>query len=442
MANNFRQVGNYYVSKSGSDSNSGTSPNAPFLTPFHNLAGTTIIGAGFYNVSINFSSMNINYNGDGIVILNSDGTPSFVISNGQTLSFNGIIIKNFDNSTSNSISGGFLGTLLQFTNCTLINCVFSGMYYNVQFTNCTLINCDFSLITQGYTVFNGCTVINSIINNVYTFINSYCNQSTTLYMYGSISSFDYNNINGKINFPTGPNAGTNITLAQQKTNYPSYNVNSFDLNPQFNNISKLDFSYAINSPNLNKGQGSVINIGSTNYGKGLYSISSNELNPINGAIVNNLVLNGNDYILSGATYGTVTTTPIAIASYVAEVQKINYLGYLFFDKSFSGGTDNNSNVPDYSTYLSGDTSGGGNPDRLSYRMRWSTSLIIPTVNNDWDNGGLISAGSMIEFEWGQKPLIDVSGRGNGNPAFNKVTAMPIGARWIQIEVTLRNNYNN
>jgi len=148
----------YYVAKTGSDSNAGTS-TAPWLTIGHAAsvatAGSTVnVGAGTYNESVTLahsgtSAAPIVFNGQGVAIIDgSTGvtcctTPAFAASNGfvggtteglvnigaaagvSYLTVEGFTIQNFKTSSASKVPAGVLivgsGTGIQLLNNTIQN---------------------------------------------------------------------------------------------------------------------------------------------------------------------------------------------------------------------------------------------------------------------------------------------------------------------------------
>ena len=149
-----------------------------------------------------------------------------------------------------------------------------------------------------------------------------------------------------------------------------------------------------------------------------------------------------DYVISGsATTGSVTSAPIFVSSSAKVIQEIDYNGLLAFNKDTTAPTGSNVNVPDVLTYTSASGQPGANPDRLTYYMRWTTGSSQPVSDAQWENGGLWPAGSFNVFEWNTKPSVDYLGRGNGDQNFAVVnTPTFVKATWIQLRVTLRNDY--
>lgn len=95
----------------------------------------------------------------------------------------------------------------------------------------------------------------------------------------------------------------------------------------------------------------------------------------------------------------------------------------------------NNNVPDLGAYPAGHA--GRNPNRLSYRLRWST-LPDPRLDHpeDWATGA-----ELVECEWNTRPLYNpATNVGNGRPEFVPAEGRPIICTWYQLEVSLTNTY--
>ena len=95
----------------------------------------------------------------------------------------------------------------------------------------------------------------------------------------------------------------------------------------------------------------------------------------------------------------------------------------------------NNNVVDYTNAVAG--SAERKPNRLTYRMRWST-MANPDINNanHW-----ISGATFVEMEWFIRPAYNLAGFvGNGVIGFLPVNSLPVLCRTYQIEITTRNNH--
>jgi hypothetical protein len=69
-------------------------------------------------------------------------------------------------------------------------------------------------------------------------------------------------------------------------------------------------------------------------------------------------------------------------------------------------------------------------------MRWTTQPNQPTIDAEWDNDGLVTAGVYSSFEMNKELLLDSAGKGSFDPAFNPSLAGNIRATWVQYRVTL------
>lgn len=432
MTNNFRITGDFYVSKAGSDSNDGLTPNTPKATIAAGLNLITVagkrlvIGVGTYEEAINRNvTVAVTILADGNVTIKGDGTNGCVLTgmsgNVFNITFsnynnfntnNGLVFNNCtfrDISTSNQIAGTFSG-------CKIINFTNSGATFP-NTTSCIIINCTW---------------------NTGTIVNSYVNEFSQLYINTTTAgSSDYNNILGTIKVGS---AGTFQTLADHKTSFPGLNQHSFALQPLFNDVSKEDFTLQATSPHI-AATSTGSNIGSTNVGKPFYTSVAPEWQTANGAIWENIVLSGTDLVINtGSTSGRVTSAPMLISNNPVIINSINYCGLLLFNKSKAGGTATNQNVPDATVYPASDTSGGGNPDRLVIEMRWSNQNSMPVNSTDWINGGLLTAGAFGKFPINTQPFVDNSQKGSGEPDFNNSIQNSIVAIWVQFRVTLTNSY--
>jgi len=158
----FRYTGDYYISPSGNDANSGTSPNVPFATiqAAFDAAGTTtgltfVIGSGTYNEALispftSNAAANWTLQGDGEVIINGDGI---------TETYNVALATNYFRSCRiNDIT--FANWLRGFNK--------SGQNQNYFYSN-TFDRCTFINIEEMY----GSTTFNAVVFQSCTFVKTY-----------------------------------------------------------------------------------------------------------------------------------------------------------------------------------------------------------------------------------------------------------------------------
>jgi hypothetical protein len=472
MPNNFRITGDYYVSKEGSDSNDGLTPETPKLTVQAGLNLLTtankilVVGSGVYSESIakTFNATS-NIIADGNVILNGNNK-QFSIANvlaatALTVTWDGFTFSNY-----NSINTGVVGINAQnsyYRNSTFINCnEFSMLLTNgVSYvTNCKFIN----ILNVHLAPFTGSPLyilysifINSVCrffsSNVaqygitLTFANNYLDSTSPLSILNITSILiNYNNIQGKIAvFANGVVSGANsngvaLSFAQHRIDYPTYNVNSISADPKFNDVRNLNFTLQSDSPHIKAANDFISNIGGTEYA--VYRSASSTAFTT-GATISGLTLRGNNSytITSSPTPGTIETAPIQVQSFpgTRPLTKLEWVGNLEFNKSITAGTAGNNNVPDWDTYTSG---AGASPDRLTVKMRYSTQSAQPTTNSEWDNGGYWTAGNYELFEINAKPKVDATGKGNGNPDYVESGGLgDLVPTWIQLNIKLIDTYN-
>lgn len=461
MANNFRITGDYYVSKEGSDANSGLTPDLPKLTVQAALTLITgskiiVIGAGVYREPLlkAMPTGTTTILADGKVILEGDGVSTVLLSALGTTVLLNIYNIEFRNYSIVQFAGtGFSANSLQLYGCIFMCPVF---VFNSQlqgtFTQCLFVNSEIRTRESAYTVLNKCILINSYINplpsigtgggigsllitNTYSDSNSVLNVNVS----GIASGFNFNNIQGKIIMNTGTYSGIALSFADHRTFYPTFNLNSISTSPLFNNAQNLNFTLQSGSPHIRAASDFVSNIGGTEYA--VYK-AANSTELTSGATITDLTLRGdNSYAITPpATDGRIITAPISVQAFPATkpLTKIEWEGSLEFNKSITGGLAGNQNVPAYTTFTSG---GGATPDRLKCLMRYSTQSASPTAGQ-WDNGGYWTVDTWVEVEINTKPKVDQNGVGNGTWTFIDFTGLgDLVPCWIQLDIKLRNDYN-
>ena len=457
MANNFRLTGNVYVSKAGNDANDGLTPETPKLTIAAGLAAMTagqtlIVGTGVYKETISgLTAINRTITADGLVKLFGNNSLSITLPN-STFIFNGIIFENY--TTISILRGSFT-----FNNCRIVGILInSSGNASLTLTSSIIINCTISANNITISSSSRCIFINSFYTNGggSRFMNNcYADPSSIISLY-NISSTNNNiqsliipgyttTVTSGIVIDAGgayydlSKAGTGGLGTQDNpfwrnntngktfdfTNYRIAYSNAFgatniSTNPLFNDITRYDFTLQANSPHIAAGTSNT-NIGGTNYAVSNYIVS--DLEVVSGNT------NTTNYIFSAFT------TPKTVGI-------INTYGLLAFDKSQASGSTENKNVPDFDVFTSGDTFGRGSPDRLTYEMRWTASASQPVSDSDWDNGGLLPVGSYGVFQWFEQPYVDASGVSSGLYNYSSATRNSITAIWLDVKVTVRNNYTN
>lgn len=204
MAYRFKYTGDYYVAVTGNDSNSGTSPDAPFATIQAALDAigdtrylTIVIGSGMYHevllggIDGDGNYHNTTLQGDGEVIFNGKSISDPAAFNGcltgglRTSIFRNITFTNWDQLIGgrSSPTGGYYSTNgvreFDFFDCKFIRNKFmyardlQGLGYNNGFTDCIFIKSGMNIPESRrdarasgiYNTFDGCTFLNSSFNN-------------------------------------------------------------------------------------------------------------------------------------------------------------------------------------------------------------------------------------------------------------------------------------
>jgi hypothetical protein len=461
-----------------------------------------IIGSGFYDENI-FRSQNssstitiLNFIADGIVIIsNNTKAKSLLFSLGvgfgnttYSLSFVNIMFMNV--LYTHTVISDYSESKSTFTGCTFIDTSFSGTLSTFQnqiqgyiFISCKLLSCLIGYNVSGgilaLSSFTSCILINSIfttaLSAVTRFTNSYSQYPIPCRSTITAANFNFNNIQGPIimNVATAVTTGTyqdiygryyDLTLAgnggsgtietpyyradtlgkafsytNHRILYPTMNVNSISVDPQFNNIQAQDFTLQATSPMIGRASDGINNIGGTKYA--IRHAANGSVFLADAISITDLNFINNDYVVtSPATNGQVIGAPIQLGTSLKVVQKISYNGLLQFNKaSGAGPVSGNRNVPD--NYVFGTGTQGANPDRLVYELRYSTQVTEPAIDAEWDNGGYITAGNYFTMEWDTKPSFDTAFIGNGGATFNNAdTPTYLNATWIQLKIVLRNNY--
>ncbi|KGO88367.1 hypothetical protein Q765_00145 [Flavobacterium rivuli WB 3.3-2 = DSM 21788] len=437
MPNNFFLTGAAYTSKAGSDSNNGTTKDTPKATlnaaVALNLVGDVVVGAGSYSESIVATTAITGIRGDGDVLFYGDSTMEFTIS----VSTGIFAVSNITFNGYRAISARFNGNGRDFVNCKFYNIsAFNPQGFGV-FTNCIFVNCTWAGTNASRYTFDQCIFINCTIRDCSKMTNCYMNGVSTVRTIAGITAanFDGNNIMGANAIAV---SDTNyLSLTAHKAANPTLNINSFNLPPKFNGVEKLDFSLQFDSPHIRV---DAVNIGGTTTGISTAALDP-EFRQENGAIWTGVMISGTDIVLSpGVTVGTIRAAPIRTSVNSSEILNLVYNGQMLFNKSTPGGSATNLTVPDATTYPGNSANGMGNPDRLTFEVRWTNSDNKPVIDADYINGYLLPAGAFGEFLLNRKPVVDSAGKANGAAGFNPASVNPVFWTWYQPQITLRNNY--
>lgn len=485
MANNFRILTkDYYISPNGHDANDGLTPDTPIKTlgqlpTTYAATGNVVFGAGTYQIAGNYSdSKDGDWFADGVVNVLGDGSNTFKTggnSTGNKRTMYDFIIENWLSYQQN----GTLSNGTHMERCKVKDVVtFSFICrptYASNFKYNIIVNVDNCNLRGGgnpniyNNVFINCL---EIYNAEYAeawikgeFYNNYVDQASNIKI-ETPGDFYNNNIQGTLQFEaikyaiqdqlTGTPQDNGYAVGVEWLTEANLTANGYlgtvigwdvavatcmNRDPLFNNAAREDFSLQDTSPHIGAGSDGT-NIGGTDVAITKYVGIDAEIDAPDSRT--NLV-GTNELSVDAGDSGTLRTAPIAItpdANPRMISGKIDYIGTLYFDKLVAGGTaSQNKDVPDSNLFTG--AVAGANPDRLSYKMRWSMSATAPTQDAHWDNGGLVSEGVFTDFEWNQTPLVDSNGVGNGNPGYDNINSrFKVTARYIQIEVTLRNNFTD
>jgi hypothetical protein len=502
MAHGFRIAGGSYtayISKAGSNANSGASPDLPKLT-IETLSGgaTTSIGAGTYRLVQNMalstgSSTTRAVAGDGRVVFFGNNQFTFSNSSSGTHSMSNIIFEGFTSFTTSSNR--------TFNNCTFINIpnfIISGVAASsAVFNNCTFINVTTGPTSIGFLTLNSSTLIygNSSLRGVGPFGNPYLHDDSQISITAaSAANYNFGCINGLIKRDSETEY---VSLEVFKQANPTFFVNAFSTNdpslypdgPGFNNFLQGDLSLKSSSPLIASGINGA-NVAGRNLGHGKYVKLINGNNN-NHWLLSNPKLRIKDLILSasGETYvvdrakvvngenvkeGWVQSAPYMIVpGRLTSPVLNNHIGNIEANTSFLGPHPENMNVPDsnngtpHPNNIVGNAgynlSADRNPNRMTYLLRWSTSSIEPPVEDydengnlipltpeqvaKWDNGGRIPAGTFAEMTWSDRPRVDLNGNPTGSPLYVPPTTENAGQYniagvWYQERVVLRDDYRS
>lgn len=378
MANNFKIIGDSYISKSGHDSNDGLTPDTPVKDWKNTLSGLTIFGAGEYNrnVAMYSNSVNLRAQADGKVILRTL-TNSPLISGEMGFTFTGIEFIGFNGVTYSSHT-----TAVTFINCTLkdwtrLSYMASGFTRYPVIRGCKILNCNGHFNDLNTTDFylEDSIIINTVLypdsininsSGAFRLKNNYMDKDSSINLsFSNPGYFRNNNINGIIIL-----GGINYAIQDQFTGTPQDNgygvgvqwLNEANLtangyantivgwntavatcinrDPLFNNVAFEDFSLQAGSPHIGAST-SGLNIGNTEVAISIYN-TGNSVTP--SAEINSS--NPNSFTVgAGFDEGYIDYIE-KIGSTSLTLGKIDPISSLEFNSDIAGGTTGNKNVPD------------------------------------------------------------------------------------------------
>lgn len=405
--------GDIYVSSTGNDDTGDGSPGNPYATIQKGVAISgfgkkIVVGTGDYSGAIDGDGKENIFVADGIVVMYGDGTDTAFASignNTSTLSrLEGFYITGYaraiDNRIGNVVNCIFENTTLYDFRGTLQNCILSnvtlGATANTFLYNCTLIKVS-TINLAGQTKFKeirDCHIDSQTVLYLRSTTNTtyfdFCNQEP-----GSIVNIDGNPY---------------FNAASVNTAFPAFQTKGLSVLPKFSNPSKGDYSLtAASALNIAGSQGSFI---------GAVGLANTE-NPFSlmGATLINVTINSDRKyeLVDGYSVGTIETLEIDLGAKHL-LGKIN----LFADETFE--------TPPYNAVV--DTNNANTqPNKVTFELRYSD------FHNDVFNK------PYLEYEWNTQPTIDKDGRGNGHLSFDKLSALPINARYVQVRITLRDDTN-
>ncbi len=409
--NEFRESGNIYVSKSGSDSNAGNTPDFPKLTIRGGLAvlgagQTLVIGTGIYSEeNLNLGSRNIK--GDGIVIISA-------LNQNQSVCFSGLP-SNQGGAVENIIFTGFLLNVIannsfnqrgNFTDCTFIGGenrqLISRGQMRSSYNKCKFLNCNLnitSLLGDPAPLFlnNTSFISNSILINTGVNITSLPN-----------SRMESNQLTRTI--CSGVEFNINNSIRESTLVGSIENISTIESDPLWlGDIEKLEFLVREDSPLIGSGfQG--VNIGSVKTGN-LQNRSSQEwgLDPESES---NTIFNVNSAInlVNTSSSGFRESKEIDLRQI-----RINVI------IRFNGVSDFLNNVIDSNNLLA-------NPNRLTFEAQ--------TAGAD-----RIFDGVWKKFTFNYPMRIDGSGKYTGESGYDVSNENDLSFQFIKLRINIIPNYN-
>lgn len=375
MANNFKITdGNYYISKSGHDSNDGLTPDTPRRSSNGITGSKYVIGAGVYNMVFGSGQ----YIGDGHVKIVNQSFPA------SSATYISVENMNFENCIFGLISGNGRGAVAR--NCTYRNCsgdILSARFSTVNSTTLpassynVFINCfdngsastDTTSKGADQSIYIGCDMRvrylrnsyidnNSVIEILHPYLNVYSNVEGVLKITGSnfsdatvrsyavqdtkvgtpqdngfepgIKWFTYDTLiaDGFIGTTAGLADAINTLISKP---------------PLFNNVAINDFTLQAGSPHIGAGFGGE-NIGGTKAAISIYNTSGGLSEITTSPEIS--TSNPNSYTVApGFTEGYIDYIG-KIGTSNLTLKEIDPISSLEFDSDIQGGQLGNRNVPD------------------------------------------------------------------------------------------------
>lgn len=434
---NFKNTGDIYVSKSGSDANPGTDPDLPKLTINAAMVAAVnpsiiVVGDGIYQEKNIDLKSGVTILADGIVIMEGDGTidPAFLgFDASSTHKVIGVTFVNYvniyDNQgggnthrnnffTNNIYVGGFVSNAFDDTEGGIAQQqgdLSGNRYVNTthEVVLLTTVNAD----NYKECVYEGNSILKFVQASPITIVTAASNihfGPNTLIDCPTVDYLEFLtfcNIEGQIKV-----AGvTYPSLEDLRITYPTAFPNSINQSALFNTLSgeveTLDFTVQGSSPLLGAGENGT-NIGAVKRGLPQSRLSASVQNGTN----TNIVFDGNVWqVQAGQTTGSIETDVIDFGLTVKS-PKLTVKGLVnFLD-----------NVPDFDNTLL-------NPNKLDIEARYAIigeDIILKTYK---------------PFLLNERILLDVGGLSNGEALFDWANTVTQPMKEIQLRITLRQDYN-
>lgn len=461
----FKKIGGYYVSEwNGSSLNIGTNPLTPEAHPADvpEIGGSKIIvGTGFYVGGWSNTIYKL-LEGDGKVIIDAIGGrggffrgAGTIYNESQASRF--IKFKNFSPIVLNAAS---VNSKFHFYDCLFDNCTFgpfgAGTEAFIGFRNIFINSPNINHTTGGFQIYN-CVIENTLIGSVVVFSYCYLSKNSTLIHVGGSANLNNCCLNGKIKISgvdyelkklfdgtTRPDADPLIPdLATASGFSDTYTTRG---NFASINTKIIDFENKIVDPDsdLLKKSNATGFIGGFLPGFEVKKGDSGSNIEISTSQID--TSNPDSWVINSPTHNEgFIDFIVKIADTIVSVPKIHFDSLFAFRGNQPGGSVENNNVPDYFPANYSPLSNPGlKPNRLTYKLRTSQSILKPTIEADWDNDSATlgtTPGDFYDQEASAQPTINTVGGvryGNANPAGFGGTSNTINARWVHLKVRLTN----